>query len=197
MYTCYKYEKDEVDRNLSCKCTVLCYILEYIYILQITKRRISHVLAFNMQIADQVEFLFFFLHFESKHKNWVSLCYFVQCLYIFQFVTEISTFSRQNKLYFVILVLITMYTLVLGVHVCHKVIEMNGIQQAQLAQSVEHQTSNFRVVGSSPTVGKNFSFVFCRFRPAPDMSTGPMQMKSSMTSIRGINVYRCKERMTI
>ena len=31
-----------------------------------------------------------------------------------------------------------------------------------------------------------FHFVFCRFRRAPDRSTGPMQMKSSMTSIRGI-----------
>ena len=29
---------------------------------------------------------------------------------------------------------------------------------AQLAQSVEHQTTNLRVVGSSPTVGKTFSF---------------------------------------
>ena len=27
----------EVDRNLSCKCTVLCYRLEYIYIVQITE----------------------------------------------------------------------------------------------------------------------------------------------------------------
>ena len=56
----YKYENDEVERNLSGKCTVLCYILEYIYNVQITKRRISHVLAFNMQIPDQVEWLVVF-----------------------------------------------------------------------------------------------------------------------------------------
>ena len=31
-----------------------------------------------------------------------------------------------------------------------------------------------------------FHFVFCRFRRAPGRSTGPMQMKSSMTSIRDI-----------
>ena len=31
-----------------------------------------------------------------------------------------------------------------------------------------------------------FHFVFCRFRRAPGRSTGPMQIKSSMTSIRGI-----------
>ena len=30
---CYKYEDGEGQRILSCKCTVLCYILEYIYIL--------------------------------------------------------------------------------------------------------------------------------------------------------------------
>ena len=35
---------------------------------------------------------------------------------------------------------------------------MVSIQQARLAQSVKHQTSNLRVVSSSPTVGKNFSF---------------------------------------
>ena len=52
-----KYRNDEVERNLSCKCTVLCHILEYMYILQITKRRIGPVLAFNVQIPDQVECL--------------------------------------------------------------------------------------------------------------------------------------------
>ena len=54
---CYKYENAEVERNLSCKFTVLCYILEYIYIVQIEKRRPSPVFAFNMQIRDQVECL--------------------------------------------------------------------------------------------------------------------------------------------
>ena len=75
-----------------------------------------------------------------------------------------------------------MFTLVSGVHVCDKVILMANIEQARLAQSVEHQTSNLRVVSSSPVVGKNF----CRFRRAPDRSTVPMQMKSSMTLTRGI-----------
>ena len=35
---------------------------------------------------------------------------------------------------------------------------MDTIQQARLAQSVEHQTSKLRVVSSSLGVGKNFSF---------------------------------------
>ena len=62
---CYKYENEEVERitNLSGKCTVLCYILEYIYIVQITKRRISPVIAFNMQIRQNVWSCF---HVESK-----------------------------------------------------------------------------------------------------------------------------------
>ena len=35
---------------------------------------------------------------------------------------------------------------------------MDSIHQARLAQLVEHQTWNRRVVGSSPTVDKDFSF---------------------------------------
>ena len=53
----------------------------------------------------------------------VSLCYLYKHLYIiFQYVTQNSTFTRQNTLSFVILVLIIMYTLVSGVHECNKVI---------------------------------------------------------------------------
>ena len=39
-------------------------------------------------------------------------------------------------------------------------------------------------------MGKNFHFVFCRFRRASGRSTGIMQMKSSITFIRGISVHR-------
>ena len=56
-----------------------------------------------------------------------------------------------------------MYTLVLGVHVYNEIILMDSIQQARLAQSVEHQTSNLRVVNSSSAVGKNFSFCILSF----------------------------------
>ena len=37
---------------------------------------------------------------------------------------------------------------------------MDSIHQARLAQSVEHQTLNRRVVGSSPTVDKNFFILY-------------------------------------
>ena len=40
---------------------------------------------------------------------------------------------------------------------------MDRIQLARLAQSVEHQTSNLRIVGSSPNMGKNFSFSLLSF----------------------------------
>ena len=64
---------------------------------------------------------------------------------------------------------------------------MDSIHQAQLAQSVEHQTLNVRVEGSSPTVDKEFFILyFSRFRRTLCLSTGPMQIKSNMTSVRGI-----------
>ena len=47
---------------------------------------------------------------------------FVQYRYIFQYVTQNSTFTRQIMLSFIILKLIPMYTLVLEAHVCIKVI---------------------------------------------------------------------------
>ena len=40
---------DEVERILSCTCTALCKICEYIYIGQIAKIRRSPAFAFNMQ----------------------------------------------------------------------------------------------------------------------------------------------------
>ena len=92
------------------------------YILQITKRRIGPVLAFNVQIPDQVECLAVFVCSKQAQDLCVSLL-FVQHLYIlFQYVAQNSTFTRQNTLSFVILALIIIYTLVSGVHVCNKVI---------------------------------------------------------------------------
>ena len=73
---------------------------------------------------------------------------------------------------------------------------MYSIHQARLAQSVEHQTLNRRGCGFESHCGLEiFHFVFCRFRRAPGRSTGPMQMKSSMTSIRVIYVHREREKV--
>ena len=58
------------------------------YILQITKRRIGHVLALNVQIPDQVEYLAVFACWKQAQDLCVSLL-FVQHLYIiFQYVTQ-------------------------------------------------------------------------------------------------------------
>ena len=65
LYQCIQFnyvENDEVDRILSCKSTVLYYILECCYIVQIEKGRTNPgpVFAFNMQTPDRVEFLIVF-----------------------------------------------------------------------------------------------------------------------------------------
>ena len=63
--------------------------------------------------------------------------------------------------------------------------------KARVGQSIDHQATNLNDVGSNPTVGKMFLFLFCRFRRAPGRSTGPIQMKSNNTFIRS---NKCIER---
>ena len=77
------------------------------YIVQITKRRISPVLAFNMQVPDQVECLAMFACWKQAQDLCVSFL-FVQHFYIFQYVTQNSRFTRKNTLSFIILLLIVM-----------------------------------------------------------------------------------------
>ena len=56
--------------------------------------------------------------------------------------------------------------------------------EARLAQSVEHETLNLRVVGSSPTLGATF----CRFSPSlPMLSQSNDMMRDS--DERGIELY--------
>ena len=82
MYECYKYENDVINHNLSCKSTFVCYTLEYIYIVQRTKRRISPELAFNMQIPDQVECLVVFVCWTQAQDLCVSLLFVQYFIYI-------------------------------------------------------------------------------------------------------------------
>ena len=52
---CYKYENDEGQRILSGKCTVLCYILEFIInFVPIAERHTSPALAFNVQTRPNI-----------------------------------------------------------------------------------------------------------------------------------------------
>ena len=91
---CYKYQNDEVERNLSCKCTVLCYILECMYILQITRGRIGPVLAFNVQIPDQVECLAVF----ACWKQAQDLCLFAICTkFIYIPICNTKQYIYQTK----------------------------------------------------------------------------------------------------
>ena len=57
------------------------------------------------------------LHVESKHTTCASFCY-LSNIDIFQYVTQNSSCTRQNTLYFMNLELIPLYTLVLKVCVC-------------------------------------------------------------------------------
>ena len=118
---CYKYKNDDLERNFSRKCTVLCYILEYIFIVQKAQRRISPVLASNMQIPDQVECLVVFACRKQSQDLFVSLL-FVQYLHKYSICNTKQYITRQNTLSFIFLELITMFTLVPGVHVFDKVI---------------------------------------------------------------------------
>ena len=45
----YNIKNDEVERILYCKCSVLCYIFKYSYIVQKAKKHTRHVFALNMQ----------------------------------------------------------------------------------------------------------------------------------------------------
>ena len=88
---CYKNENDDLERNLSCKCTVLCFILEYIYIVQIvykycTKRRISPVLDLNMQIPDQVKCLVVVACWKQAQDLCVSLYNIYYMLHFWRFL---------------------------------------------------------------------------------------------------------------
>ena len=104
-----------------------CFVLNiglYINIVQIAKRHTSPVLAFNMQTRPNNEtfYLILFLHVESKHMTYAFLCYLYNIIpicntkqYIYKTNYALLHNSRSytyNKV----------YTLVLGVHVCNKVI---------------------------------------------------------------------------
>ena len=82
----------------------------------------------------------------------------------------------------------SMYTLVWDVHVCIKVIQIVQLSSAPLDQSIELQISGLWVWVQ--LWARIFQYVFCRFRCASCRSTGPIQMKSSMTFIRGVWVHR-------
>ena len=60
MYTLDKFANDGSVSYFVLKMTVLCYRLEYSYIVQIAKGRTSPVFAFNMQTQEKEECLVVF-----------------------------------------------------------------------------------------------------------------------------------------
>ena len=69
---------------------------------------------------------------------------------------------------------------------------MDSIHQARLAQSVEHQTLNRRVVGSSPTVDKNFFILY--FVASDALLAGRLAPCKWNQAWRPSELYMCIER---
>ena len=69
---------------------------------------------------------------------------------------------------------------------------MDSIHQARLAQSVEHQTLNRRVVGSSPTVDKEFFILY--FVASDAILAGRLAPCKWNQAWRPSELYRCIER---
>ena len=80
----------------------------------------------------------------------------------------------------------------IGSTLCNKAIYIDSIQQARLAQSVEHQTWDLRVVGSSPTVGKNFLILY--FFASDALLTGRLVSYKWNQAWRPSELYMCIER---
>ena len=69
---------------------------------------------------------------------------------------------------------------------------MDSIHQARLAQSVEHQTLNRRVVGSSPTVDKEFFILY--FVASDTLLAGRLAPCKWNQAWRPSELYMCIER---
>ena len=77
--------------------------------------------CFQHAKPNQAFYLVCCLHVESIHRICASLCYLCN-IAIFQYVTQNSTFTRQNTIHFIIFELIPIYALVWVAYVHIKVI---------------------------------------------------------------------------
>ena len=119
------------------------------------------------------------LHLESKHRTSVSFCYLF-ILDIFKYVTYYSTCTIQNALYFILLELILMYTLVSEIHVFIQVILKGQLSWSPDGSAGKPLATNLKVAGSSssPTarIVRDFTFSLSM---GPCRSTETIQMKST------------------
>ena len=72
---------------------------------------------------------------------------------------------------------------------------MDSIHQTRLAQSVEHQTLNRRVVGSNPTVDKNFFILY--FVASDALLAGRLTPCKWNQAWRPSELYMCIERVKV
>ena len=109
---------------------------------------------------------------------------------IFQFSTQKRTFTYMYQTKYVLRhqsrTNTNVYIGIGRIYMFISHLSSTAFNKACIAQFVDHQTSDRSALGTSPTLDKNFSFCICRSRRAPGWSTGPIQMKSSMTFIRCI-----------
>ena len=179
---------------LSCKCTVLCYILEYIYMTQIIKRRNSPVFAFNMQIPRSGRMFGRVLHVQSKHINGASLCYLYN-IDIFSYTNRkiYPIFTKQyiyktKYAYSIILEFIPMYTFASEEHVCIRDI-WNSVFKSPRSSVGRASDDISQGCGFESHCGLEFFILYFVAFDAHLKSTGPIQMKSSIMFIQSILVY--------
>ena len=133
------------------------------------------------------------LHVESKHRTRASLCY-LSNIDIFQYVTQNSTsYKTKHAPLYHSRTYSNEYIGIGSTYMYKGHFFRTAFIKALEAQSKEHQTTNLKVVSSSPTVGKNFSFCIL------SLSTCSWQfdwshLNESMTLIWG---NMCIERMII
>ena len=155
-YQCiHLYNFEDVERILSCTCTVLCYILEYIYMMQIAKIRTSHVFAFNMQIPYQVECLVMCVSLLFERYRYIQKYKYKNIFNIHKTVHLYETKYAQlhnSRIY------VNVYIGIGRTCMYNGLLNNSAYNKIRKAQSAEHRTTNLRAVGSNITVGKNFSF---------------------------------------
>ena len=66
---------------------------------------------------------------------------------------------------------------------------MSTVRTIRWHSRKERQSSEYDVVGSYPTVGKNFSCCKCRFLCAPHIITRPLPIKSTVTYIHLLHCF--------
>ena len=96
---CYKYQNYEVERNLSCKCTVLCYILEYNE--YCTNNKETHKSCACFQHANTRSCRMFGSVCMLKASTWL-LCLFAICT-IFIYIPICNTKQYINQTEYAVL----------------------------------------------------------------------------------------------